>query len=111
MAYTTAIRDHVYFFQSDGTGGGVTVGDGLTGNELRVKTIRWIPAAVGDTVTISRVTETGTTEVLWEAKGNGVTVEPQESRLELRLTRGCVVLMTTGGKLYLYLALDGPSAR
>lgn len=110
MAYTTALRDHVWFVLSDGTAGGVTLGAGRTDAQERIRTIRWIPAAGADTITIERVKEDLSTEVVWESTGGAVTT-PQESRLDLRLTRGFKVVMSTGGKLYLYEALDGVIAR
>lgn len=111
MAYTTARRDHVWFVQSDGTGGGVTLGDGKGDDQEKFRTIRWIPATNADTVTIDRVKEDGTTETIWESKGDGSTVKPEESRLDVRFTRGFKVVMSNGSKLYLYEALDGPQAR
>ncbi len=85
MAYTVARRDHVWFIQSDGTAGGVTV----FGDTERLRTIRWHPVA--------------------SAGGTGATLVPQESRLDVRLTFGFKVVMPSGGKLYLYEALDGPA--
>jgi hypothetical protein len=107
MAYTVARRDHVWFIQSDGTAGGVTV----FGDTERLRTIRWHPVAVTDTVTLDRVKTDGTTETVWEASagGTGATLVPQESRLDVRLTFGFKVVMPSGGKLYLYEALDGPA--
>jgi hypothetical protein len=110
MAYTTALRDHVWFVSSDGTAGGVTLGGGLGSSQERIRTIRWIPAAGTDTITIDRVKEDLSTETVWESVGGTSTI-PQESRLDIRFTRGFKVVMTTGGKLYLYEALDGPMAR
>lgn len=110
MAYTTAQRDHVVFVQSDGTAGGVTVGGGTTDAQRRIRTIRWIPAANADTITIDRVKEDLTTETVWESTAGGSTLT-EESRIDLRLTRGFKVVMSSGGKLYLYEALDGVIAR
>lgn len=110
MAYTTALRDHVWFISSDGTAGGVTLGAGKSEAQEKFRTIRWVPAAGADTVTVERFKEDGTSEVVWESAGGTFTV-PQESRLDLRCTRGFKVTMTTGGKLYLYQALDGPAAK
>lgn len=110
MAYTTALRDHVWFVSSDGTAGGITLGAGRSDQMEKFRTIRWIPAAGTDTITIDRVKEDGTTETIWESAGGAATT-PQESRLDIRFTRGFKVVMTTGGKLYLYEALDGPPAR
>lgn len=106
MAYTTALRDHVWFISSDGTAGGVTLGGGRSDAQERIKTIRWIPAAGTDTITIESFKEDGTSiGVQWESVGGASTV-PQESRLDLRLCRGFKIVMTTGGKVYLYEALD-----
>lgn len=109
MAYTTALRDHVWFVSSDGTAGGVTIGSGLSSQMEKFRTIRWIPAANSDTVTIERVKEDASTEVIFESFALDKSV--QESRLDIRFTRGFKVVMTNGGKLYLYEALDGPPAR
>lgn len=106
MAYTTALRDHVWAITSDGTAGGVTLGAGLSSQQERIKTIRWIPAAGTDMVTVESFKEDGTSiGVQWESVG-GSSTAVQESRLDLRLCRGFKVVMTTGGKLYLYEALD-----
>lgn len=110
MAYSSALRDHVWVITSDGTVGGVTLGGGKTDAEQRIRTIRWIPAAGADTITIERVKNDLTTEVVWQSAGGTSTV-PQESRLDLRLTRGFKVTMSTGGVLYLYQSLDGPVAK
>lgn len=110
MAYTTALRDHVWFVQSDGTAAGITLGGGASSQTEKFRTIRWLPAAGTDTITIERVKEDLTTEILWESAGGASTV-PQESRLDIRFTRGFKLVMTTGGKCYLYEALDGPAAR
>jgi len=110
MAYTTALRDHVWFISSDGTAGGITLGGGRSDQMEKFRTIRWIPAAGTDTITIERVKEDLTTEVVWESSGGTSTV-PQESRLDIRFTRGFKLVMSTGGKCYLYEALDGPPAR
>jgi hypothetical protein len=95
--------------QSDGTGGGFTQG-GKPDQQEKIRTIRWIPAAGTDTITISRIREDGTTEVVWESAAGGSTA-PQESRLDVRFWRGFNVTMTTGGKCYLYEALDAPVGR
>jgi hypothetical protein len=110
MAYTTARRDHVWFVSSDGTVGGITLGGGASDAQEKFRTIRWIPAAGADTITIDRIKEDLTTETIWESSGGTSTV-PQESRLDIRFTRGFKVVMSTGGKLYLYEALDGPMGR
>ena len=111
MAYTTARRDHVWVIVSDGTAGGVTLGAGKSDAQEKFRTIRWIPAAGADTITIDRVKEDGTsTETIWESSGGTSTV-PQESRLDVRFTRGFKVVMSNGSKLYLYEALDGPMGR
>lgn len=109
MAYTTALRDHVWFVSSDGTAGGITLGAGRSDQMEKFRTIRWIPAANSDTITIDRVKEDGSTETIFESFALDKAV--QESRLDIRFTRGFKVVMTTGGKLYLYEALDGPPAR
>lgn len=106
MAYTTELRDHVWFVQSDGTAGGVTIGAGASDAQERINVIRWIPATNADTITISRFDEDGNAEVVWESQGDGATVAPEESTLELRLTRGFKVIMSNGGKLYLYERLS-----
>lgn len=111
MAYTTALRDHVWAITSDGTAGGFTQGGGASAAVEKFRTIRWIPAAGTDTITIESFKEDGTTQgIIWESSGGTSTV-PQESRLDLRCTRGFKIVMTTGGKAYLYEALDGPPAR
>jgi hypothetical protein len=110
MAYTSALRDHVWFISSDGTAGGITIGGGASAAVEKFRTIRWIPAAGTDTITIDRIKEDLSTETVWESAAGTSTV-PQESRLDLRLTRGFKLVMTTGGKAYLYEALDGPVAR
>ncbi len=83
----------------------------MFGDTERLRTIRWHPVAVTDTVTLDRVKTDGTTETVWEASagGTGATLVPQESRLDVRLTFGFKVVMPSGGKLYLYEALDGPA--
>lgn len=106
MAYTTALRDHVWFVSSDGTAGGITLGGGRSAAMERIRTIRWVPAGIADTITIDRVKEDGTTETVWESQAGGVAAQ-QESRLDVRLTRGFKLVMTTGGKCYLYEWLDG----
>ena len=112
MAYTTALRDHVWFVSSDGTAGGITLGDSRSDAAEKFRTIRWIPAGANDTITIERVKEDGTTEVIWEsAQGTGTVLTTQESRLDVRFTRGFKIVMTTGGKCYLYEALDGAIGR
>lgn len=100
-----ALRDHVWFIDTN-----ATLGSGRSDQMEKIRTIRWIPAAGTDTITIERVKEDGTTEVVWESVAGTSTV-PQESRLDLRLTRGFKVTQSAGGKLYLYEALDGPIAR
>src|SRR5579885_3397634 len=107
MAYTVARRDHVWFIQSDGTAGGVTV----FGDTARLRTLRWHPVAVTDTVTLDGVKPDGPTQSGWEAcaGGPGDPLLAQESRLDVRLTFGFKVVMPSGGKLYLYEALDGPA--
>jgi hypothetical protein len=112
MAYTTARRDHVWVIVSDGTAGGVTIG-GATDAQERVRTIRWLPAAASDTVTIDRIKSDGTTETVWEdnAGGTGALLGARESRLDLRFTYGFKVVMSNGGKLYLYEMLDAPGGR
>lgn len=113
MAYTANIRDHVWFILADATAGGFTTSftQGADPTE-RFRTIRWIPAAGTDTITIERLDAGGipftpTAQVIWESVAGGST-SPQESRLDVRFTKGFKVVMTTGGKLYLYEALDGP---
>lgn len=99
-----ALRDHVWFIDTS-----ATIGAGKGDAQERWRTIRWLPAAGGDTITIERVKEDLTTEVIWESVGGGSTA-PQESRLDVRFTRGFKVTLS-GGKLYAYQALDGPVAK
>jgi hypothetical protein len=109
MAYTFALRDHVWFISSDGTVGGVTLGGGLSAQMEKFRTIRWLPAAGTDTITIESFKDDGSSlGVIWESTG-GASTAPQESRLDLRCIRGFKIVMTTGGKCYLYEALDGPA--
>jgi hypothetical protein len=110
MAYTAALRDHVWVIVSDGTPGGFTQGTGDSAQVERWRTIRWIPAAAADTITISRIAADGTQEVIWESTAGGSTA-PQESRLDVRFTRGFNITMSTGGKCYMYQMVDGPTAR
>ena len=100
-----ALRDHVWFVDTN-----ATIGGGTSDSQQKFRTIRWLPAAGADTITIERVKEDLTTEVIWESVGGGSTI-PQESRLDVRFTRGFKVTQSAGGKLYLYQALDGPPAR
>jgi len=102
-----ALRDHVWFIDTNGLVGNAGKSDAME----KIRTIRWLPAAGGDTITIERIKEDGTsTEVIWESAGGGTTA-PQESRLDIRFTRGMKVTQSAGGKLYLYEALDGPTAK
>lgn len=108
MAYTTALRDHVWAITSDGTGGGFTQGN-LTAAQERFQAIRWLPAAGADTITLEVFKEDGTSlGIVWESVGGGSTI-PQESYLQLRCVRGFKLVMSTGGKCYLYQVLDSPA--
>lgn len=98
-------RDHVWFIDTS-----ATLGTGQPDDQQKFRTIRWLPGAGVDTVVLERVRQDGLTEPIWESAAGGSTV-PQESRLDVRFTRGFKVTISAGGKLYLYQALDGPTAK
>src|SRR6266404_771944 len=107
--YTANLRDHVWVIVSDGTAGGFSspatpdLGGGSSGERWR--TIRWIPNAATDTITIDRIKIDGTTETIFESQAGGAT-SVQESRLDVRFTRGFKIVMTNLSRVYAYQALD-----
>lgn len=113
MAFTSALRDHVWFVQGTADGD-----NGLIANsppsEQKWRTVRFLPGGAAATVTVERIKEDGTTEVIWESAGGGSTI-PQESRLDVRATKGFKVTFPSvaagTSKLYLYGALDGAIGR
>jgi hypothetical protein len=99
-----ALRDHVWFIDTAATLANVPPG------EQRWRTIRVIPGAATDDVSIDRIKEDSTFEEIWRHKAIDLSVH--ESRLDLRSTRGFRVRFTSGTPtLYIYGALDGPMAR
>lgn len=95
------LRDHVWFIDT----AAATVVSGT--EELRIKSIRFIPATNADVA----VLKNGDGKTVWETTAGGSTL-PEESRLDLRCAKGFIVsTLTAGAKLYLYGNLDGPSGR
>lgn len=96
------LNDHVWIIDT----AAATVISGT--EEVRIRTIRFVPAANTDAAVIKN----GDGKEVWRTTGDGATVKPEESRLDLRFTHGVIVsTLTAGAKLYLYLNLDGPAAR
>lgn len=97
------LNDHVLIVDT-ADAANVAVGGQVITEEIRSRTIRWIPSAGGDTV----VVQNGDGDLIWQSAGGGSTI-PQESRLDVRFRKG-IRVVTLGGTLFVYLNLDGSIA-